>query len=403
MSPDARAARQAALLRAAVRHAYERVPFYRRLWDEGGFDPDRVRGPEDLERMPVLPARLARAGIRRGELLARDADAGRMPSFPTSGSGGQRLQVPRGAAEQRLWRAGGLRIWLEHGYRPWHATVQLDPHPKPPHPLQRLGLARTEWISTELPVEQQVAQLARARAGVVAGTPTALRRVARAIDESGDEVTRPRIVFCQGEVLDPWTSALIRRVLGTAPVGVYGLTELGYVAWQCERRDGYHVNADTCVVEVVRDGRPAGAGEVGTVLVTDLRGRTAPLLRYETGDLAVAARAPCPCGRTLPLLRSVEGRARDAVALRDGRLVTTRGLLDHMDVALAPDRYALVRHGGGLRLHLEAPAEAGAVERLRGLLGKVELDVVAGVPRAASRDKSQPLRAAVTAAPPGAP
>lgn len=401
--PDEAARLQAGLLRAAVRHAYDRVPLYRRLWDEAGFDPSRVRGPEDLQRVPPLSGPVARAAIENGELLARGVDRATTSTFPTSGSNGEPLLVPNGPTEQRLWRAGGLRIWLEHGYRLRHATAQLNPHPGPGHPLQRFGLGRTAWISTELPLGQQVERLVQARAQVVAGTPTALRRVARALEESERRVARPRAVICQGEVLDGGTSALLRRALGTAPIGLYGLTEVGYVAWQCERRDGYHLCADTCVVEVVRDGRPAQPGEVGAVLVTDLRGRTVPLVRYETGDLAVAGDSPCGCGRTLPLLRSVEGRARDAVTLADGVLLTTRALLDHMDGVLAPDGYRVFQEAdGGFRLHLAAPEQNGAADHLRRLVGPDELRVMAGLPDARSRDKWHPLGSAVTAAPPGA-
>ena len=243
----------------------------------------------------------------------------------------------------------------------------------------------------------------RARAQVVAGTPRALRRVARALEESERRVARPRAVVCQGEVLDGATSALLRRALGTAPIGLYGLTEVGYVAWQCERRDNYHLCADTCVVEVVRNGRPALPGELGAVLVTDLRGRIAPLVRYETGDLAVAGDSLCGCGRTLPLLRSVEGRARDAVTLADGALLTTRALLDHMDGVLAPDDYRVFQEAdGSFRLQLAALERNGAADHLRRLLGPVELRVVAGLPDAGSGNKWHPLGSAVTAAPPAA-
>lgn len=399
-SRDSHAGLQARLLRAAIRHAHERVPLYRRMWDEAGVDPGAVRGPEDLRRLPPLSAGAAREAIERGELVARGVDPSSLPAFPTSGSSGRPLWVARGPTEQRVWRASALRIWFEHGYRWSQITAQLDPHPGPPHPLQRIGVSRTAWVSTELDVEQQVELLRRSRADVVVGTPSALRRVARSVAAAGGEIARPRVVFAHGEVLDAGSSGLIERVLGTAPVGLYGLTELGHLAWQCERREGYHVSADTCLVELIRDGRPAGPGEVGAVIVTDLRGRTNPLVRYETGDLAVAGAGPCACGRTLPLLRSVEGRARDAVRLPDGRLVTTRVLVDHMSGVLPPDRYQLRQEAPALfRLHVDAPGWSDAESHVRALLGEVELRPGAGLPAAAgSRDKSQPLACALTRA-----
>jgi phenylacetate-CoA ligase len=212
---------------------------------------------------------------------------------------------------------------------------------------------------------------------------------------------RPCIVFLQGELVDRASAGLIERVLGTPPVGLYGLTELGYAAWQCERRAGYHVNAETCIVEVLRHGRPAQPGELGEVVATNLSGRTAPLLRYRTGDLAVAADGPCPCGRTLPLLRSIEGRAADVLALPDGRAVTPRELVDHMAPVLAPDRYRVRQEEPArLRLHVYPAADiAGAADRLRELVGAVEIEPVPGLPPAPARHKSRPVESALTGAP----
>ena len=111
---------------------------------------------------------------------------------------------------------------------------------------------------------------------------------------------------------------MIERVFEASPVDLYGLTEIGYVAWQCELRDALHVNAAAFLVEVLRDKRPAAPGELGRVVVTDLRGRTVPLLRYDTGDLAVAAAGPCACGRSTQLLGRMEGRSAGTVERGDG-------------------------------------------------------------------------------------
>ena len=43
---------QADRLVEVVRYAYERVPFYRRRFDEAGLEPDDVAGPSELTRLP---------------------------------------------------------------------------------------------------------------------------------------------------------------------------------------------------------------------------------------------------------------------------------------------------------------------------------------------------------------
>jgi len=404
---------QEELLRAAVAHGYQNVPFYRRVWDEAGFEPGSVQGIDDLRRLPIIAGRQVREAVRSGELLARDVDPSQCTLFHSTGTSGVPLAVRRQALERRLWRVAGLRMLLEHGFRWWHATVQFDPPPGPLHILQQLGIVRTTWIPGTLPLHDQLDRLRAARAQAVIGTPTRLRRICGAIEATGGGVHKPRHVFSQGEVLDRETRATVRRVLGADPVSVYGLTELGYVAWQCEDHESFHVNAELFVVEVLRDGRPARPGELGAIVVTNLRGRTMPLLRYDTGDLAIAADGGCPCGRPLPRLASIEGRPQASVLLQDGRVVTTRAIVDHLAGSLRLDEYRLHQETERrFRLEVapgtfaEGPGGAsGGADRcekarvlavLRELLGEVDIRIeVATSWASAGAEKTHPVSCAL--------
>lgn len=367
------------------------IPFYREVWAERGFDPAGFGGLADLALLPLLSADDARAALQRVNSRER---------YATSGSSGRPMSVPRRAAEQRVWRAVGLRIWLEHGYRWSDVTLRFDSQAAPAHPLQRLGLSRTLWISNELPLQDRVDQLLRADARVVVGTPTVLRQVCAALESRGTRPARPRVVFVQGEVCDVWTRALIARVFGIEPVELYGLTEVGYVAWQCERREGLHVNAEAHVVEVLEDGIPVAPGEVGRVVVTDLRGRTMPLLRYDTGDLARAADGPCGCGRALPLLSRMEGRANESIMRRDGTLVSTRAIVDGLAEILPPDRYRLRQHADR-RIWLEVDGDVDDDATLTAAFEAVVSEPLAGITRAlpAPRSNAEKTQSVVRAGP----
>jgi phenylacetate-CoA ligase len=266
--------------------------------------------------------------------------------------------------------------------------------------LQRLGISKSTWISTRSGIAQQLAAFGAAGADVVVGMPSVLRRMCGAIEAAGARFTRPRIVFCHGEVLDSGTRAQIERVLGVIPIDLYGLTEVGFVAWQCERRGALHISADTCLAEVRRGGRTAQPGELGALVVTDLRGRSMPMIRYDTGDLAVAMAGSCPCGRSLPVIGSIEGRARCAVTLADGRVLTARTIVDHLAGTLPPDRYRLHKETATrFRFHLDRGVASNAdrsMRRLSELLGGAEIHLVDDLPPAANgTQKSHPVSSAI--------
>jgi phenylacetate-CoA ligase len=138
--------------------------------------------------------------------------------------------------------------------------------------------------------------------------------LAEAAEAAGLTITPPRIVVSDSETLLPNARQIIRRVLGTDPVDVYGLVEVSNFAWECDQRRGFHVSADSHIVEV--DAEP---GKAGAMIVTALGMWTMPFIRYETGDIADMALRNCPCGRSLPLLGHIRGREWDVVALPDGR------------------------------------------------------------------------------------
>src|SRR5215510_15826767 len=127
------------LLEAAVIHAYENVPFYHGFWDEQGFDVCSVHGVQDLERIPIINSRMVREAVERKEFVTRKVESAPHTFLYTTGSSGAPLRIWRRAEELRLWQAGGLRIWFEHGFRWHHKKVQFAAQPGASHFLQRLG------------------------------------------------------------------------------------------------------------------------------------------------------------------------------------------------------------------------------------------------------------------------
>ena len=408
VSPQRLKKLQDSLFREALLRAYQQVPFYRRYWDEEGFDPRSVCGSQDLERVPIMTSHMARIAAEQGELVARKHEWEPPAYLYTTGSTGQPKRITKGRYELRLWRAQGLRIWLEHGFHWRHMKAQFNVQTGTTHVMQRLGISRTRWISPNVPLDELRDLFLEAKADWLITTPTILRRLASALADAGGHFPAPRGVFCQGELVDTQTRDLCRKIFGVMPVDVYTQTELGYVAWQCERRESLHVNADTHLVEVLRKGEAAGPGELGSIVVTDLRNRAMPFLRYDTGDLAIAGNGSCSCGRQFPCLQSIEGRQRDAIQLKDGCIITPRSLVNHLAQVLPLDRYRLHQEtttrfrlelfsaegqavGTGRHEPPGLPDSDVIVNHLRALLGDVEISIQTTTTPRTSGEKNYPI------------
>ncbi len=107
-----------------------------------------------------------------------------------------------------------------------------------------------------------------------------------------------------------------------------------------------------------------------------------PLLRYDTGDLARTADGPCRCGRPLPLLDSVEGRANESIVRRDGTLVPTRAIVDGLAKIISPDRFR-VRQDADRRIWLDVAADADhetVAAALESVIGEPLADITKTLP-----------------------
>ncbi len=105
-------------------------------------------------------------------------------------------------------------------------------------------------------------------------------------------------------------------------------------------------------------------GEIGSrLLVTNLFNRIQPLIRFEITDLVAVEPEPCPCGRSLMRLRSLEGRAEDVLELGGVTVHPLQFALVTADPAVR--EFQVVQEGDALCLRLALRAgSAGAEERL---------------------------------------
>lgn len=91
---------------------------------------------------------------------------------------------------------------------------------------------------------------------------------------------------------------------------VYGMVEVGLLAFECRHQNGLHAFEDGYIYEVINPDttEPLPVGEEGELVITHLERTGMPLIRYRTGDITCIDDSPCSCGRTNLRLKGIQGR-----------------------------------------------------------------------------------------------
>jgi phenylacetate-CoA ligase len=329
---------QLGLLRRLLRHAYMSTSYYRQLFVERDLVPDDIETLADFQRLPLLDRDTVR-------LTMDERTATAPPRWvikkSTSGTTGQPVVVKYNA-ESRHWR--DATRWRGYGWGGYRIGMRALHYwgfpPKPESWLKRQKTALDRFLKRDLYVdctprgEEALAAVVRRirefAPEVMVAYSAGAAALARYVIANKLRTWREMPVLVGAERLWQADREAIHEAFGPA-FETYGCREVMLIGAECPAHDGMHTSMETMIVEILvrePDGRirPARAGESGEVVVTDLHNLACPMIRYITGDVAVArGDAPCACGRELVRIGPVEGRVTET--LRDGRGNAVGGLV----------------------------------------------------------------------------
>ena len=319
-------------VREIVTYAYDHVPFYNQKFKQLGLKPDDIRRVEDLNKFPVV----GREELQKNadKTISDEFDAGDLTVDSTSGSTGQPLCTYLTGKEDEFRKAKLLRANIGCGQKPRDRWAVIAPprHQSKMGRIQRLlGIYVPITVSVFDDADMQVSAIEKIKPDVLEGYSSSLLLMAKEKEKRGVEIG-PRIIIGGAELIDDHDQLFIEKAFDAPFYDQYSSVEFDALAWQCQEKNGYHIEADTIVMQFVdEDGEEVVPGEEGQIVCTSLFNYAMPLIRYAVGDIGIlSGETKCPCGRTLPLMKVMTGRKDSIIVLRDGRFLSPLVIGDGM-------------------------------------------------------------------------
>lgn len=320
-APDALAALQAHRLNLVVAHLELHSPQFAGRVRDSGLSCTELTMPGGLQRL----APLSRRRLQSADGLYCDSvptHHGRTYEVRTSGSTGEPVVVRRTEVNGLDWMAATLRnhLWHAHDFQDRFCSIRAD--------LRGITLMRdwglpVKWLFKSGPMlgipitdglERQIELIRDFKPRFLLIYPSNLAGIVNL----GIRLPSVTHILTVGETLSPQARSDAAALFDATVTDTYSSQELGTIAIQCPKAPLHHVMAENLIVEVLApDGAACRVGEVGRVVITDIRNFATPIIRYDIGDLAEVG-PPCACGRGLPTLSRICGRERNLILMPDG-------------------------------------------------------------------------------------
>jgi len=318
--------------RTQLAYLFERSAFYREKLAAAGFSSaEAAGGLSNIARLPLTEKSELRATSTPenpigAHLCAAPSEIVRI--YSTSGTTGTPSYVPLTAGDLDNWVTGSARSYAASGVAAGQrivSTYNAGPF------VAGAALAAFDRIGLcHIPVgtgntERLMGAVERLAPEAAVLTPSYAAHLVewaaeRGVDLRGSSVERVLVAGEPGGG-EPAFRSKLEEGWGARVTEAMGIGDVGVSLWgECEEQDGMHLGARGFVhAELIEPATGAALelddGAAGELVLTHLRHRAAPLLRFRTHDHVRVRTTPCRCGRTGPRVRC-SGRTDDMLIVR---------------------------------------------------------------------------------------
>jgi phenylacetate-CoA ligase len=368
-------------LQAIVARAYDNVPLFRQRMEARGLTPADIGTLDDVVHLPFTEKTDLRDTYPFGLFASPMTEIVRLHA--SSGTTGKPIVVAYTQEDLSDWTQAMMRSFaacglhrgdvIQNAYGYGLFTGGLGAH----YGAEALG-------ATVIPIsggntDRQIMVLKDFGVTAICCTPSYFLHI---VERAGELGVKLRDLPLKAGIFgaEPWTEAMRQRIQaesGIKAYDIYGLSEIigPGVAMECRCQAGPHLFEDLFYPEIIdlKSGQPCADGQEGELVLTTLRKRAMPMIRYRTHDITTMTSEPCACGRSLRRILRIARRTDDMLIIRgvnlypsqvEAALLAVEGTLPHYQIIV--DRLKGLDH---IEVQVEVTAEffSDKVSALEGL------------------------------------
>ena len=344
-------------LKEVVKRVYEKVPFYKKKFDEAGLKPEDIRTLEDIKYIPFTSKMDMREAypfdmfaVPLSEIVEVHTSSGTTGKPVVAGYTRKDIELWGEVMARCLAMIGVTKediVQIAYGYGLF--TGGLGFH----YGAHKIGA--TVVPASAGNTRRQIQLMKDFGSTVIACTPSyALYLSEYAKEEMGIDPSTLKLK--KGSFgAEMWTEEMRREIekrFDIEAYNVYGLTEIigPGVAHECPAKNGLHVWEDHFLVEIIdpETGETLPDGQEGELVITTLTRDGMPMLRFRTRDITTLHREKCACGRTMARIERIKGRTDDMIKVRgvmifpyqiEQAILEVQGVEPHYQIILTRPHY----------------------------------------------------------------
>lgn len=337
---------QLELLKKMIRHAYDTVPYYKRLMQELRFSPDDIKCLDDIQRFPVMTKADLKAA--HNDMISTKFSRFLLRTAHTGGTTGARIALKRDLCSIGNEHAFVRRQfdWAGVGLNDRRATIMAHVISAPGKELERpfvYDAAMRELLMSTFHLAQNtlgayIDALRCYKVEAVVGYPSAAYVLAKyCLDNK--IVIRLKAVLTTSETLDKVKRETISKAFECPIYDFYGGSERVCYIHTCEH-GSYHIVPEYGLTNLMPADPPNE--DCCRVVATGFWNMAMPLIRFDTGDLVRPGIQKCRCNRAFPTIERIVGREGDVLVTPSGRILGATALEAVMENVLFGMRHLRV-------------------------------------------------------------